>query len=112
MLRIINAPTTLRRRRTISLLFHCCHAIARDGCQQACHATKATARPVRYVSSSVKSLSDCFAEINDEGLYGHGQLASLLRARYCDPRIKSVTKTDGLPWKVKEILNRSLAITK
>jgi 2-oxoglutarate ferredoxin oxidoreductase subunit alpha len=51
-------------------------------------------------------------EINDEGLYGHGQLASMLRARYCDPRIKSVTKTDGLPWKVKEILTRALAITK
>ena len=42
----------------------------------------------------------------------HGQLASLLRSRYCDPRIKSVTKTDGLPWKVKEILTRALAITK
>ncbi len=52
------------------------------------------------------------AEINDEGLYGYGQLASLLRARYCDPRIKSVTKTDGLPWKVREILQRALAAAK
>src|ERR1051325_466220 len=28
-------------------------------------------------------------ELNDEGLYGYGQLASLLRARYCDPKIRS-----------------------
>lgn len=42
-------------------------------------------------------------ELNDEGLYGHGQLCAILRSRYCDPRIRSVTKTDGLTWKVKEI---------
>jgi 2-oxoglutarate ferredoxin oxidoreductase subunit alpha len=45
-------------------------------------------------------------EMNDEGLYGYGQLAGLLRARYLDPRIISVTKTDGLTWKVKEIRER------
>ena len=50
-------------------------------------------------------------ELNDEGLYGHGQLCSILRNRYCDPRIRSVTKTDGLTWKVKEILERSLRAT-
>jgi 2-oxoglutarate ferredoxin oxidoreductase subunit alpha len=43
-------------------------------------------------------------EMNDEGLYGYGQLAGLLRARYCDPNIRGVNKTDGLTWKVKEIL--------
>jgi 2-oxoglutarate/2-oxoacid ferredoxin oxidoreductase subunit alpha len=43
-------------------------------------------------------------EMNDEGLYGYGQLAGILRARYCDPRIGGITKTDGLTWKVKEIL--------
>ena len=43
-------------------------------------------------------------EINDEGLYGYGQLAGLLRARYADPKIRGINKTDGLPWKVKEIL--------
>ena len=43
-------------------------------------------------------------EINDEGLYGYGQLGQLLRARYCDPKIRGINKTDGLPWKVKEIL--------
>src|SRR5438270_7247656 len=46
-------------------------------------------------------------EMNDEGLYGYGQLAGLLRARYCDPRIRGINKTDGLTWKVKEILDRA-----
>jgi 2-oxoglutarate ferredoxin oxidoreductase subunit alpha len=50
-------------------------------------------------------------ELNDEGIYGHGQLCTLLRARYCDPRIRSVTKTDGLTWKVREILDRTLRLT-
>lgn len=43
-------------------------------------------------------------EMNDEGLYGYGQLAGLLRARYCHPGIRSITKTDGLTFKVSEIL--------
>lgn len=51
-------------------------------------------------------------ELNDEGLYGYGQLAAILRARFTDPRIRSVTKTDGLTWKVKEILQRTLTLTK
>jgi 2-oxoglutarate ferredoxin oxidoreductase subunit alpha len=46
-------------------------------------------------------------EMNDEGLYGYGQLGGLLRARYCDPKIRGVNKTDGLTWKVKEILDRA-----
>ena len=46
-------------------------------------------------------------ELNDEGIYGYGQLASLLRARYCDPKIRGINKSDGLPWKVKEILDRA-----
>ncbi len=45
-------------------------------------------------------------EINDEGLYGFGQLATLLRARYCNPAIASITKTDGLTYKVSEIVER------
>jgi 2-oxoglutarate/2-oxoacid ferredoxin oxidoreductase subunit alpha len=44
-------------------------------------------------------------EMNDEGIYGFGQLAGLLRARYCDPKIRGIDKADGLTWKVKEILN-------
>jgi 2-oxoglutarate/2-oxoacid ferredoxin oxidoreductase subunit alpha len=46
-------------------------------------------------------------ELNDEGIYGYGQLATLLRARYCDPRIRGINKSDGLTWKVKEILDRA-----
>jgi 2-oxoglutarate ferredoxin oxidoreductase subunit alpha len=44
------------------------------------------------------------AELNDEGLYGFGQLAMMLRARYANPAIVSVTKTDGLTFKVSEIV--------
>lgn len=44
------------------------------------------------------------AEMNDQGLYGYGQLATVLRARYCDPKIRSLTKTDGLTFRVREIL--------
>jgi len=46
-------------------------------------------------------------EINDEGLYGYGQLGGLLRARYCDPKIRGINKTDGLTWKVREIIERA-----
>lgn len=46
-------------------------------------------------------------ELNDEGLYGFGQLASILRARYCEPKIRGINKSDGLTWKVKEILDRA-----
>jgi 2-oxoglutarate ferredoxin oxidoreductase subunit alpha len=42
-------------------------------------------------------------EMNDEGLYGYGQLATILRARYANNAIRSITKTDGLPFKVREI---------
>jgi len=43
-------------------------------------------------------------EMNDQGVYGYGQLATILRARFCEPKIESVTKTDGLTYRVKEIL--------
>jgi hypothetical protein len=45
--------------------------------------------------------------MNDEGLYGYGQLAGC-----CAPviairaRSQGINKTDGLTWKVKEILER------
>jgi 2-oxoglutarate/2-oxoacid ferredoxin oxidoreductase subunit alpha len=48
----------------------------------------------------------CVVEMNDEGLYGFGQLCGLLRARYCDPKIRGLTKTDGLNFRVREILER------
>jgi 2-oxoglutarate ferredoxin oxidoreductase subunit alpha len=43
-------------------------------------------------------------EMNDAGVYGFGQLGTILRARYCEPKIESVTKTDGLTFRVREIL--------
>ena len=46
-------------------------------------------------------------EMNDEGLYGYGQLGGLLRGRYCDPKIRGINKTDGLTWKVKGSLERA-----
>ena len=45
-------------------------------------------------------------ENNDQGLYGYGQLAALLRAKFCDPKIKGINKTDGLTWRVKDVLAR------
>ncbi len=48
-------------------------------------------------------------EMNDEGFYGFGQLAAILRARFCDPKIEGTNKTDGLTWTVKEILDRTKA---
>jgi 2-oxoglutarate ferredoxin oxidoreductase subunit alpha len=44
-------------------------------------------------------------EMNDKGLYGYGQLAMILRARFADPKIESFTKTDGLTFRVREILS-------
>jgi 2-oxoglutarate ferredoxin oxidoreductase subunit alpha len=44
-------------------------------------------------------------EMNDEGLYGFGQMAMLLRARHALPSIGSITKTDGLTFRIGEIVN-------
>ena len=49
-------------------------------------------------------------EMNDQGIYGFGQLATILRARYCEPKIESLTKTDGLTYRVREILEGVFAI--
>jgi 2-oxoglutarate/2-oxoacid ferredoxin oxidoreductase subunit alpha len=67
---------------------------------------------LKYINPLPPGLEEIFAgfnhvyvvEINDEGLYGFGQLGGVLRARYCDPKITGINKTDGLTWKVKEIL--------
>src|SRR4051812_27038665 len=71
---------------------------------------------IKHISPLPPGIENIFAgfnhvfvvEMNDEGLYGFGQLAGLLRARYCDPKIRSITKTDGLTFKVREILERAL----
>jgi len=68
---------------------------------------------LKYINPLPDGLEDIFSkfyhvfvvEINDEGLYGYGQLASILRARYANPKIRAITKTDGLTFKVREILN-------
>jgi len=70
---------------------------------------------IRYLNPLPPGLENIFSgfnnvlvvEMNDEGLYGYGQLASLLRARFCDPKIRGINKTDGLTWKVKDILERA-----
>jgi 2-oxoglutarate/2-oxoacid ferredoxin oxidoreductase subunit alpha len=67
---------------------------------------------IRYLNPLPNGLEEIFSgfhhvfvvELNDEGLYGYGQLAAILRARFCDPRIRGINKTDGLTFKVKEIL--------
>jgi 2-oxoglutarate ferredoxin oxidoreductase subunit alpha len=69
---------------------------------------------LRYLSPlqpGIKEILDGFnhvfvVEMNDEGLYGYGQLAAILRARFADPKIRGINKTDGLPFKVREILNQ------
>src|ERR1700730_8817741 len=76
------------------------------------HGEKAGALHLRHVHPLPNGLERVFArfkrivvvEMNDEGLYGFGQLATILRARFCEPKIESATKTDGLTFRVKEIL--------
>jgi 2-oxoglutarate ferredoxin oxidoreductase subunit alpha len=70
---------------------------------------------IRHINPLPNGLENIFSgfnhilvvEMNDEGLYGFGQLGGVLRARYCDAKIQGINKTDGLTWKVKEILERA-----
>jgi 2-oxoglutarate ferredoxin oxidoreductase subunit alpha len=74
-----------------------------------------SALDLRHISPLPPGLENIFAgfnhvivvEMNDEGLYGYGQLASLLRARFCLAKIQGLNKTDGLTWRVREILERA-----
>jgi 2-oxoglutarate ferredoxin oxidoreductase subunit alpha len=78
------------------------------------HGEKAGALHLRHVHPLPNGLEKVFAkfkrivvvEMNDQGVYGFGQLATILRARFCEPKIESATKTDGLTFRVKEILER------
>jgi 2-oxoglutarate ferredoxin oxidoreductase subunit alpha len=73
---------------------------------------------IRYINPLPPGLENIFAgfnhvyvvELNDEGIYGYGQLGGLLRARFCDPKIRGLNKTDGLTWRVREILDRARTI--
>jgi 2-oxoglutarate ferredoxin oxidoreductase subunit alpha len=70
---------------------------------------------IRHLNPLPPGLENIFAgfnhvyvvEMNDEGIYGYGQLAALLRARFCDAKIRGLNKTDGLTWRVREILERA-----
>jgi 2-oxoglutarate ferredoxin oxidoreductase subunit alpha len=70
---------------------------------------------IKHINPLPNGLENIFAgfnhvlvvEMNDEGLYGYGQLAGLLRARYGDPKIRGLNKTDGLTFKVKEIVEKA-----
>jgi 2-oxoglutarate/2-oxoacid ferredoxin oxidoreductase subunit alpha len=42
-------------------------------------------------------------ELNDQGVYGYGQMAGLLRARWQDHRFQCINKTEGLTFKVRDI---------
>ena len=68
-------------------------------------------RYLQPLQPGIKEMLDGFnhvfvVEINDEGLYGYGQLAGILRARFADPKIRGINKTDGLPFKIREILDQ------
>jgi 2-oxoglutarate ferredoxin oxidoreductase subunit alpha len=70
---------------------------------------------IRHINPLPPGLENIFSgfnhilvvEMNDEGLYGFGQFGAILRARYCIPKIQGTNKTDGLTWRVKEILERT-----
>jgi pyruvate/2-oxoacid:ferredoxin oxidoreductase alpha subunit len=76
------------------------------------HGEKIAALHLRHIHPLPNGLEKIFArfkrivvvEMNDQGVYGFGQLATILRARFCEPKIQSFTKTDGLGFRVKEIL--------
>jgi 2-oxoglutarate ferredoxin oxidoreductase subunit alpha len=72
---------------------------------------------LRYLNPLPPGLPEIFTrfrhvlvvEMNDEGIYGFGQLAMLLRARYCLSHIQGLNKTDGLTFKVREIYEGAMA---
>jgi 2-oxoglutarate ferredoxin oxidoreductase subunit alpha len=93
----------------------CTYGPIREAVGRLRHAgVKAAHMQMRHLHPLAPGLEEVFArykrifvvEINDEGLYGYGQLATLLRARFANPAIGSITKTDGLTWKVSEIVER------
>jgi 2-oxoglutarate ferredoxin oxidoreductase subunit alpha len=43
-------------------------------------------------------------ELNDTGVYGYGQLAMMIRAVYAEPKVQSICKTDGLTFRIREIV--------
>ena len=70
---------------------------------------------IRHIHPLNPNLGEVFAgfkhilvpEINDPGLYGFGQLATMLRATTCNPGIQSLNKIQGLTFRVKEIVTKA-----
>ena len=69
---------------------------------------------LRHISPLPPGLTKLFAaydnvlvvELNEGGVNGCGQLGRLLRAETCQPQIQGITKTDGLTFRVSEVLHR------
>jgi len=70
---------------------------------------------IRHIHPLRNGLGDIFhrythilvPEMNDGGIYGHGQLATLLRSVTCNPNIQSLNKVEGITFRVKEIVDGS-----
>lgn len=68
---------------------------------------------IRYLNPVPDDLADIFSgfhhvlvvELNDTGVNGYGQMAMLLRGKYAESKIQSITKTDGLTWRISEIVD-------
>ncbi len=73
---------------------------------------KAAGITMRHMHPMPAGLGEMFAkykkivvcEMNDSGMYGYGQLAMMLRASLCTPNIHSVCKTDGLAYRIREVV--------
>jgi 2-oxoglutarate ferredoxin oxidoreductase subunit alpha len=90
----------------------------REAVDRACErGARVSSIHLRHLHPLPKGLENIFAqferivvvEMNDQGLYGYGQLATILRGRFCEPKISSLTKTDGLTFRVKEVLQGILS---
>jgi len=51
-------------------------------------------------------------EMNDSGVYGYGQLATLLRGKTCNPKIESLNKVQGISFRVLEITDAAELLIK
>ena len=73
---------------------------------------------IRHIHPLRTDLGDIFQhykhvvvpEMNDSGVYGMGQLATLLRAVTCNSSIRSINKTMGITFRVKEIVDEATKI--
>jgi len=73
---------------------------------------------IRHVHPLPNGLGELFAkydhilvpEMNDSGMYGYGQLATLLRAKTCNPQITSLNKVQGISFRVLEITDAAEAL--